>query len=858
MRHRSVLPRFLAAGIVTLAMLTGLSTAPALAATGSTAATGSSAAVRPVAGSHRPAEPAPAGAVVGGTDAAAVQTGRLTVAQLPPRRPTVSRPAPTATRTTATRTTATKTSATKTSATKTTKAAAQSCTPADFGGRTGPALAAFVESSTTDCINTLFTTVGSDAQQVFKESQMISVAQAYQSLASSYAGDDSAGIWQLVLYLRAGYYVQYGDPTDVGSYDATLSTDVQNALDGFFANPRTADVSSANGDVLGDAVILTDSANLQGDYLDVYQRILNAYSSSWDAYDSMDAVVYDVYTPLWRGQYNPAFVAALTADPSMANALDAFALAHTGMLGGDNTFMDADAGNDLAAYVQFTALQPLVRPLLLGLLHASSASGPTAALWVSVAQQADGFDAADCSYYGVCNLVAQVTAAALPITHVCSAEITILAQSLTSAQLSAACAELAGQDAYFQSVVKDSGPIPGQYNDTDNIVVFASDLDYQIYAPVIYGVTTDNGGITIYNTPSQPGNQDYSILYQDPSTDGYTDNIWNLNYEYTHFLDARYDTQGTWEEMETVPNIWWIEGISGYITYSYRGITDTDAVTDAGEHTYALSTLWQTTYANSNDDRVFPWSYLAVRYMLGEHPADLQTILADMRAGNYTAAYDYYTDTIGTRYDADFNTWLDGIAGGAAGTPTAAFSAATTGLTAGFTDHSTESGNGTLTAWSWTFGDGATSTTRNPSHTYTAAGTYSVTLTVTDSSGQTSSSSQPVTVSSVGACSDANPQQMDRNCSRANQAEAAGNLDYLWLYLPAGTTTLEVTTSGGTGTAYLYYDPSTWATRTAYTSASTASGTAQSLTVTNTTAGYRYLSLYAETTFSGVTVTTQY
>lgn len=837
MRHRSLLPRFLASTTAALALLLAASTAPAWAATGSTVA------ARTVAGSHHPAEPAPVGAVAGGTDAASVQYGRLTAAQLPPRRPTASQ-------TTATADT-----------TKSTTRATQSCTPAAFGGLTGSALASYVENSTTDCVNTLFALTGSDAKEVFQESQMVPVAQAFQSLASDYTGDDSTGIWQLVLYLRAGYYVQYYDPTDVGSYDATLSTDVGNALNTFFADPQTADVSSDNGDVLGDAVILTDSANLQNAYLSVYQRILNAYGSSWDAYSSMDAVVYDVYTPLWRGQYNPAFVTAITADPGVIDTLDSFALGHTGLLGGDNTFMDADAGNDLAAYVQFTALQATVRPLMLGLLQASSISGPTAALWVSVAQQANAFDAADCSYYGVCNLVAQATAAALPITHACSSEITILAQALSSAELDAACTELAGQDAYFQGVVKDSGPIAGQYNDTDNIVVFANDLDYQIYAPLIYGVSTDNGGITLYGTPSTPGNQDYSILYQDPGTDGYTDNIWNLNYEYTHFLDARYDTMGTWEDVEAVPDIWWVEGISGYISYSYRGITDTDAVTDAGEHTYALSTLWQTTYANSNDDRVFPWGYLAVRYMLQEHPADVQTILNDFRAGNYTAGYDYYTDTIGTRYDADFNTWLDGIAGSTPGTPQAAFTVAVTGLKAGFTDRSTESGSGSVTGWSWNFGDGKTSTTQNPTHTYAAAGTYSVTLTVTDSNGQTSSASQSVTVSSPGGvspCTDTNPQQMDQNCSRANQSATQGNLDYLWIYLPAGTTTLKVSTTGGTGTAYLYYDPSNWATGTNHTAQSTAAGTTQSLTVSNTAAGYRYLSLYADTTFSGVTVTTQY
>lgn len=107
-------------------------------------------------------------------------------------------------------------------------------------------------------------------------------------------------------------------------------------------------------------------------------------------------------------------------------------------------------------------------------------------------------------------------------------------------------------------------------------------------------------------------------------------------------------------------------------------------------------------------------------------------------------------------------------------------------------------------------------------------------------------------------CTDPNPQAMGQNCYRANQSETAGNLDYLWLWLPAGTTTLTVTTSGGTGNATLYYDPDTWATANTYTASSSNPGTSQSITITNTTAGYRYVSLYANTDFSGVTVTTQF
>ena len=85
--------------------------------------------------------------------------------------------------------------------------------------------------------------------------------------------------------------------------------------------------------------------------------------------------------------------------------------------------------------------------------------------------------------------------------------------------------------------------------------------------------------------------------------------------------------------------------------------------------------------------------------------------------------------------------------------PTADFTYATAGLTADFTDQSTD-GDGTVVAWSWDFGDPArtddTSTDPNPPWTYDAAGTYTVSLTVTDDDGDTDTLSQDVTVTDGG------------------------------------------------------------------------------------------------------------
>lgn len=87
--------------------------------------------------------------------------------------------------------------------------------------------------------------------------------------------------------------------------------------------------------------------------------------------------------------------------------------------------------------------------------------------------------------------------------------------------------------------------------------------------------------------------------------------------------------------------------------------------------------------------------------------------------------------------------------GGGNQPPVANFSFTTSGLTANFTDSSTDS-DGTIASHSWTFGDGGTSTATNPAHTYASGGTYNVTETVTDNGGAQNSKTEQVTVSSGG------------------------------------------------------------------------------------------------------------
>ncbi|MFJ2088780.1 M9 family metallopeptidase [Streptomyces sp. NPDC087901] len=660
-------------------------------------------------------------------------------------------------------------------------AQAAACSVADFTSRTGSALVQQIKSSTTDCVNTLFGVKGNDGYLAFREAQMVAVADALRDGSAAYPGDSSTGMPQLVLFLRAGYYVQYYDPGTVGGYGAPLRTAIQGGLDAFFASAHSRDVTDANGETLAEAVTLIDSAEQNDRYLYIVKRLLAGYNSSYDSSWYMLNAVNNVYTVTFRGHQLPAFVSAVQADPSLLDSLAGFARDHLSLLGTDRSYLTSNAGRELGRFLQEEPLRPRARPLVIDLLGRSSLTGPTAPLWVGLAEMTDYYDRANCAAYGTCDLAARIRSAVLPVEHTCSDSIRILAQQMSSADLASACTSLRGQDAYFHEVARDGGPVAGDNNTTIEVVVFDSSTDYQTYAGAIYGINTDNGGMYLEGDPSAAGNQPRFIAYEAewvrPDFQ-----IWNLNHEYTHYLDGRFDMAGDFEAGVTTPTIWWVEGFAEYVSYSYRDVVYDDAVTQAGSHTYTLSSLFDTTYENADQTRIYNWGYLAVRYMLQSHRADVDRLLGLYRGGDWSGARTLLTSTIGSRYDSDWNAWLTACAAGSCGT------------------------------------------TANP----------------------------------PAECTAGDVRELGQNCTRSGRQATRGNYSYLYVYVPAGTARLKITTSGGTGDADLYYNANGWATTGAYTSRATGSGNSHTLTVENPAAGAHYISLYAVQDFGAVNVSTRY
>jgi len=764
----------------------------------------------------------------------------------------------------------------------TAKGIAAVCTAADFAQASGQALVTLIKGSTTDCVNTLFSVKGSQAASIFTESKMVAAANGLRTVAQSYTGDNSASAAQLVLFLRAGYYVQYYNSSSVPAFGTALRTAVSAALDQFFDHPRSKDVTDANGETLSEAITLIDSAELNDRYIHVVKRLLTDYNAGYNSSWWMLNAVNGTFTVLFRGHQVPAFVQKVASDTSLLTMLKDFALGHTDLLAGENSYLVTNAGHELGRFLGDAPIKAAAKPLVRAVLDRTSLDGPTSGLWVALAEMADWYDKTDCGYYGTCNLQERIEAKVLPITHVCSPSITIRAQDMNAEQLSASCASLNAQDAYFHAVAKDPGPVPGDVNTKIEVVVFDSSTEYQAYAGTLFGIDTNNGGMYLEGDPTKTNNKARFIAYEAewlrPEFA-----IWNLNHEYTHYLDGRFNMHGDFTENIATPTIWWVEGFAEYISYHYRQMPYTAAQQLAATGQYKLSQLFDTTY-DHDTDRIYRWGYLAVSFMLNKHPIEMQAVLGDYRSGNWNAARSYLKNSIGTTYDAEFTAFLAECAQGNCSAdlggggepprnqaPTAAFTVATNGLTATFTDGSSDP-DGQIASRAWDFGNGRTSTEKNPSVTYAQAGSFTVALTVKDDKGATATTTRTVTVKmpdtgnpdpggdtwTVPVCADADTRLLGQACGRMGLTAKKGESRYLMVWVPAGTPRLTITSGGGSGDANLYVSHYGWPSPQSHVARSTNSGNGEQVVVEWPASGWNYVALHGVKDFANVSAVAHY
>lgn len=530
-----------------------------------------------------------------------------------------------------------------------------SCYTEAFSGLGGASLTDAIRSQTPDCINQLFKVSPQNGAQLFPEGKMITVAQAFQTLSLQYPGNNQAGLLQLILYLRAGYYVQFYNPAAVGPYAAALQNAVAAGLDAFVDNPRFMATQEEHSAILKEAIILIDSASLNARYILKLLPLLDRYDQNLATSRGMPDATNGIFTVYFRGHQNKDFVDLIQKNSLPLETLIRFT-DKTWVSQTRGEYLLRNAGSELGRFLKYDGnIKARTKAVVVDILKRYSMNSPERGLWVALASAAYYYDKADCAAYNVCDLPTQIQDAILTRRHVCSPTLVLRSQALTDDQAASACNTLVTVKSRFFSFLKtdESSPLPGDNNLALEAVFFDNASEYKAYAGPAYGIATNNGGMYLEGDPSKKDNQARFIGYRASWLPTFA--LWNLEHEFVHYLDGRFNMPGGFTQYMKFATVWWIEGLAEYIS---KGASNPQAENIAHQQSVPLNDILRNTY-NAGTERIYLWGYLGVRYMFEKRSTDVQNIVGLLRTNQYEK-YNEQMLAIRNRLDEDFLPWTVG------------------------------------------------------------------------------------------------------------------------------------------------------------------------------------------------------
>ncbi|TMP45447.1 collagenase [Pseudoalteromonas citrea] len=646
------------------------------------------------------------------------------------------------------------------------------------------------------CINELFSANDVIQQQVFTSDKMFAAANRAKVLASSYSGQGDSELEALFLYIRAGYYVEFYN--DGVQFESWLKPAVKGAIDAFVNNNHFYDNNEAHGQLLKEVITTMDSSEQQDVYLPVIKQWLSRFDQNYANSRNMHRAINGIFTVLYRGQWNDNFKALIKSDTQLVQLLSDFTK-QTWLIGADAEYLMVNAAGELARLKAYknTPIQTQVDTALIQLFAAYKSYGYGDAIWLNAADVATYY--ADCSQFNICGFETQLTAQALSQTYQCSDTVKIRSQDMTAAQHVAACSTMAVEETRFHTRLATSQtPVADDNNTFLQVNIFNSSDDYKKYAKAIFKIDTNNGGMYLEGDPSKIGNQANFIAYE--ATYAKPEHfVWNLEHEYVHYLDGRFDLYGDFNA-PTEAIVWWSEGVAEYIANLDDNQAAIDTIKDGS--TYSLAQIFATTYAGFDQDRIYRWGYLAVRFMFERHNDELNVMLARTRVGDWTG-YKVLLSSWSNQYENEFTAWTLELASGAVNdAPVAVINGPYQGEVnqdIQFSSQGSGDSDGQISAYLWQFGDGTQSNSENPSHRYVNAGDYVVSLTVTDNKGASTSVTSSVSITENNSSTPA----LTKGLPRIISAEQ-DSLFYYTFEVPAGATDLKISTGQGTGDVDLY------------------------------------------------------
>ncbi|MBN8031507.1 M9 family metallopeptidase [Vibrio vulnificus] len=512
-----------------------------------------------------------------------------------------------------------------------------------------------------DCMSSWFSASQIEADALFSEKNLILVNEALLETVNQYQGEEKTAkhIYYLAEFIKAAYKNRHDTyARKLAPFSTELSQNIATTSATFLRNTHALEMGDEQMKALGSMLIIVDSVRqLHVAANDVF-ALLNQFEQRLTENYYYRKAINNIFVAMAGHSQSDGFYQLLANDHRYIDTLSTFVSQNQWALGTDSEFLIGNAARELARLIKTDddKLKEKMTQTLAALLQQFPLGGQSDRVWVGIAEMVNAYAPERAAELGLQDAKERLRQRIMTFSHDCQGPAQILAQTMTLAQAEQVCRTLNDKEVDFHTVAKtNQQPVPDDNSDKVDVIVFKTKDDYSTYSSFLFGNTTNNGGQFLERDPSQANNVPRFVAYQNGWDDDFS--ILNLEHEYVHYLDGRFNQYGDFHTtMREGHIVWWLEGFAEYMYYKegYHA-----ALVLGKEKTHTLPEVFATSY-NDGVNRIYRWGYLGVRFLFEKHPEAVEQLLQHSRLGEYKQWVDYL-DQIGPIYANEFSLWLDDV-----------------------------------------------------------------------------------------------------------------------------------------------------------------------------------------------------
>ncbi|MFS1932327.1 M9 family metallopeptidase [Vibrio splendidus] len=515
-----------------------------------------------------------------------------------------------------------------------------------------------VSAADNSCYSSWFSASENSLNNIYSEANLSRIQVALNSEITHYRGESEQArkLENLGEFVRAAYYVRYNAQAD--NFSEALSQRFAQSVNAFLANANALNQGREQVGAMKSLTLMVDNVKQLPLTMDAQLAALTHFNRE----TAQDSQWVDGLNNLFRAMAGHAardnFYDYMASHTQHIDTLAAFAR--------DNSWaLDTDAG-----FLVYNAVRETGRLLAspnketkdkaLRVMQQVMAQNPLGSehdrLWLAAVEMMGHYAPEGLNGLDIEEAKRDLAMRILPNRHECQGPAIIRSQGLSVSQAIEACDVLAAKEAEFHQVANTGQqPVADDNNNHVEVAVFGNKGSYTDYSAFLFGNTTDNGGQYLEGNPAEVGNVARFVAYRYANGDDLS--ILNLEHEYTHYLDARFNQYGSFSDnLAHGYVVWWLEGFAEFMHYK-QGYDAAVGLISSGK--MSLSDVFATTYSHDSN-RIYRWGYLAVRFMMEEHPQEVQSLLALSRAGKFSE-WAQQVKVLGQQYNGEFERWLDTV-----------------------------------------------------------------------------------------------------------------------------------------------------------------------------------------------------